>query len=253
MDVRANDFFNFPESLKQFSYFFPIDDAPWTWLPNIKKALLAYQNFALQKQKNVFLKKIKELFSPSTAVAIGKNVHIGNNVKLPVTCTIGDNVYIGDNTEIRSGALIRKNVIIGENCLIGNSCEIKNSLVMDYVQMAHFNYVGDSILGPHVHLAAGVILSNLRFDRQSITVKMGNEKIPTELEKLGAILGECAQVGCNSVLLPGTLIGKNSIVSTGMTFGGFLEPNKMLYSEIKTEVKNVVTRGLRPLNSRKES
>jgi NDP-sugar pyrophosphorylase family protein len=248
MSMRADDFFNFPESLKQFSYFFPMDDVPWSWLPNIEKALLTYQNFTSKEQKNVFLKKIKALFSPSMAVAIGKNVHIGNNVKLPVTCTIEDNVYIGDNTEIRSGALIRKNVIIGENCLIGNSCEIKNSLLMDHVQMAHFNYIGDSILGSHVHLAAGAILSNLRFDQQPVAIKIENEKIPTKLKKLGAILGEYAQVGCNSVLLPGTLMGKNSIISTGITFGGFLEPNKMLYPET-----NVIARGLRPLDSRKEA
>ncbi|MDR2372213.1 MAG: UDP-N-acetylglucosamine diphosphorylase [Puniceicoccales bacterium] len=241
--MRADDFFNFPESLKRFSYFFPADDAPWTWLPNIEKALLAYQNFTPKEQENVFLKKTKKLFSQSTAVAIGKNVHIGKNVKLPITCTIEDNVYIGDNTEIRSGALIRKNVIIGENCLIGNSCEIKNSLIMDYVQMAHFNYIGDSILGSHVHLAAGAILSNLRFDRQLIAIKIGQEKIPTELKKLGAILGEYAQIGCNSILLPGALIGKNSIVSAGTTFGGFLDPNRMLYLETKTVIKDVVTNG----------
>ncbi|MDR1907091.1 MAG: UDP-N-acetylglucosamine diphosphorylase [Puniceicoccales bacterium] len=236
--MRASDFFDFPESLKQFSYSFPVDDAPWTWLPNIEKTLLAYKNFAQKKKENTFRKKIEKLFSKSTAIFIGENVHIGKNVKLPVTCTIEDNVYIGDSTEIRSGALIRKNVIIGEHCVIGNSCEIKNSLLMDHVQIAHFNYVGDSILGSHVHLGAGAILSNLRFDQQPVAIKIGNEKIPTGLRKLGAILGEYAQVGCNSILLPGTLMGKNSVVSTGITFGGFLGEQKIAYGE----VRNVIVR-----------
>ncbi|MDR1591010.1 MAG: UDP-N-acetylglucosamine diphosphorylase [Puniceicoccales bacterium] len=236
MNMRANNFFDFPASLKQFLYFFPMDDMPWTWIPNIEKALLIYENFSIKERKDTFLKKIKKLFSQSTAIAIGNNVYIGKNVKLPITCTIEDNVYIGDGTEIRSGALIRKNVVIGKNCLIGNSCEIKNSLLMDHVQMAHFNYVGDSILGSHVHLAAGAILSNLRFDQKSVAIKVGDKKIPTELKKFGAILGEYAQVGCNSVLLPGTLLEKNSIVSAGITFGGCLEANKIAYLETKTTV-----------------
>jgi bifunctional N-acetylglucosamine-1-phosphate-uridyltransferase/glucosamine-1-phosphate-acetyltransferase GlmU-like protein len=102
---------------------------------------------------------------------------------------------------------------------------------MGHVQLAHFNYVGDSILGSHVHLAAGAVLSNLRFDQRPIAIKMGGEKIPTELKKFGAILGEYAQVGCNSVRLPGTLLGRNSIVSVGTTFGGHLDANKIAYSE----------------------
>jgi NDP-sugar pyrophosphorylase family protein len=229
--VRANDFFEIPKSLAIFSHYFRPDGAPWSWLPSIEKALLAHSKCV--KRKHIFWKKIRKLLSPSVAVTIGKNVHIGKNVQLPATCTIEDNVYIGDGTEIRSGALIRKNVIIGEHCVIGNSCEIKNSLLMDHVQIAHFNYVGDSILGSHVHLAAGAVLSNLRFDQRPIAVKIGNEKISTELKKLGAILGEYAQVGCNSILFPGTFVGKNSIVSTGLTFGGFLEANRIAYAETK--------------------
>jgi NDP-sugar pyrophosphorylase family protein len=234
--MRACDFFDFPECLKQFSYDFPIGDAPWTWLTNIEKALLAYQNDLSREKKDIFLEKIENLLSKSPAISVGKNVYIGKNVKLPITCTIEDNVYIGDGTEIRSGALIRKNVIIGENCVIGNSCEIKNSLLMNHVQMAHFNYVGDSILGSHSHLGAGAILSNLRFDQQPIRIKIKDEKIPTGLKKLGSILGEYAQVGCNSVLLPGTLVGKNSVVSAGITFGGFLDSHKMVYSEMKAAI-----------------
>jgi bifunctional N-acetylglucosamine-1-phosphate-uridyltransferase/glucosamine-1-phosphate-acetyltransferase GlmU-like protein len=104
---------------------------------------------------------------------------------------------------------------------------------MDRVQVAHFNYVGDSILGSGTHLAAGAILSNLRFDQRSVMIKVWKEKLPTELQKLGAILGEGVQIGCNSVLFPGTLLGKGSIISAGTTFGGVLGENKMIYCEAK--------------------
>jgi NDP-sugar pyrophosphorylase family protein len=232
--MRASDFFNFPESLEVFSHFFPGESCPWTWLPNIEKALLAYQNFG---PRNGFLKNIKKLFSGKSAVQIGNNVYLGRDVKLPAVCTIGERVYIGDGTEIRSGAVIRGNAIIGKNCVIGSGCEIKNSLLMDQVQVAHFNYVGDSILGSHVHLAAGAILSNLRFDQREIAIKVGGEKIPTGLRKLGAILGEHVQVGCNAVFLPGSLVGRDSIVSVGTVFGGVLAEQKI----VRSDIKNMIT------------
>jgi NDP-sugar pyrophosphorylase family protein len=228
--MQASDFFSFPKSLEVFSHFFPGENCPWTWLPNIEKALLAYQNFG---PRNIFFKSIKKLFSRTSAAQIGDNVYLGRDVKLPAVCTIGEHVYIGDGTEIRSGALIRGNAIIGKNCVIGNGCEIKNSLLMDHVQVAHFNYVGDSILGSHVHLAAGAILSNLRFDRQEIAIKAGGERIPTGLRKLGAILGERVQIGCNAVLLPGSLVGRDSIISVGAVFGGFLAGRKIIRSDAK--------------------
>jgi NDP-sugar pyrophosphorylase family protein len=233
MPMQASDFFNFPRSLELFSHFFPSESYPWEWIANIEKALLAYQNFRFCRAKNIFLKKIKNLFSNTSMIQKGDRVYVGKNVKISPNCTIEDYVYIGDGTEIRSGALIRKNVIIGENCVIGSACEIKNSLLMDHVQIAHFNYVGDSILGAHVHLSAGAILSNLRFDRQPIAIKLGQEKITTGLKKLGSILGEYAQVGCNAVLLPGTLIGKNSIISVGTVFGGILGEQKIAYADAK--------------------
>jgi NDP-sugar pyrophosphorylase family protein len=234
--MQASYFFNFPESLEIFSYFFPIGDCPWTWLPNIEKALLAHRHFGSCASENGFLKNIKKFFNKTPTVRIGSDVHLGRDVKLPAVCTIEDRVYIGAGTEIRSGALIRKNVIIGKNCVIGSGCEIKNSLLMDRVQVAHFNYVGDSILGSHAHLGAGAILSNLRFDQRAIEIRMGEERMPTGLKKLGAILGERVQVGCNAVLLPGTLVGKDSIISAGAVFGGFLAEQKIARSDAKNSV-----------------
>ncbi|MDR1434860.1 MAG: UDP-N-acetylglucosamine diphosphorylase [Puniceicoccales bacterium] len=228
-NISASDFFDLPESLNAFSPFFPSDVEPWNWIANIEKALITYGNCNRPGIKCNFFQKIRRNFFTDELIRIGKNVHIEKNVKLPVTCTIEDNVYVGEGTEIRSGALIRKNVIIGKNCIIGNACEIKNALIMDNVQIAHLNYVGDSILGSFSHLSGGALLSNLRFDERVISVKMEKQKVLTGLRKFGAILGERAQIGCNSVLLPGTLLGKNSLVSVGTVFGGFLEENKAVH------------------------
>lgn len=227
--MLAVEFFELPESLREFRHFFSMNEEPWKWLEYLEQALIAYgetHKYIHIRAKN---NPPKDLSFSQKAIQIGKNVHIGEGVKLPVTCTIEDNVYIGEGTEIRSGALIRKNVIIGAHCVIGNSCEIKHSLLMDHVQVAHFNYVGDSVLGSRAHLSAGAILSNLRFDQQPVKIRVSDEKIETGLRKFGAILGKGSQVGCNSVLLPGSILGKNSIVSAGMTFGGVLEENKTIY------------------------
>ncbi|MDR2807361.1 MAG: UDP-N-acetylglucosamine diphosphorylase [Puniceicoccales bacterium] len=234
--MNAGDFFDLPKSLSVFAHFFPLNEPPWLWLENIEKALIACGHSNALGIRHNFFKKVKKLFSKKERQRVGKNVYIAKDVHLPVTCIIEDNVYIGTGTQIHNGALIRQNVIIGENCVIGNACEIKNALIMDNVRVAHFNYVGDSILGSRSHLSAGAILSNLRFDERPISFRIGDEKITTKRRKCGAILGENAQIGCNAVLLPGTLIGKDSIVSTGTVFGGFLEDHKI----VRTQAKNVI-------------
>ncbi|UPA28560.1 MAG: UDP-N-acetylglucosamine diphosphorylase [Verrucomicrobiota bacterium] len=233
--MEAETFFSLPKSLSAFVHFFPKNTAPWDWIKNIETALIAYRE--THKGKTFLEKKSfwQKYCGITNGRSIGKNVYIGKNVQLPQVCTIEDNVYIGDYTEIRGGALIRKNVIIGEHCLIGNSCEVKNALLMDYVQVAHFNYVGDSILGNYAHLSAGTILSNLRFDQQEVVIKPNTH---TGLRKFGAILGDHAQVGCNAVLLPGTLLGKNAIVSVGTVFGGILAENQTVYTRQEFVMKN---------------
>jgi UDP-N-acetylglucosamine diphosphorylase / glucose-1-phosphate thymidylyltransferase / UDP-N-acetylgalactosamine diphosphorylase / glucosamine-1-phosphate N-acetyltransferase / galactosamine-1-phosphate N-acetyltransferase len=113
-------------------------------------------------------------------------------------------------------------VIVGADCVLGNSCEFKNCLLMDGVQVPHFNYVGDSILGNGAHLGAGVILSNLRLDQKPISVRLPDATVDTGLRKFGAILGDKAEVGCNAVLQPGTILGKRALVMPTIAFGGFL-------------------------------
>lgn len=152
-------------------------------------------------------------------------VWIHPSVKLPPFATIIGPAYIGAKTEIRPGAYIRGNVIAGEGCVLGNSSEFKNCLLLDNVQAPHFNYVGDSILGNGAHLGAGVICSNLRLDQGKVIVRLPAVEVDTGLRKLGAILGDKAEVGCNSVLNPGTLLGPRALIAPCTSFGGYLPAN----------------------------
>lgn len=125
---------------------------------------------------------------------------------------LGAACIIGPETEVRHGAFVRGSALIGCSCVVGNSTEIKNAILFDGVQAPHYNYVGDSILGYLAHMGAGSITSNVRGDKAPVTVRMGAQAIPTGLKKLGAMLGDRAEIGCNAVLNPGTLIGPNSQV-----------------------------------------
>src|ERR1700749_3932676 len=142
----------------------------------------------------------------SGAVFIGKGTVIehGAMIKGPA--------WIGEGCEIRNGCYVRENVIVGNGVVMGNSSEFKNCIVFDEAEIPHFNYVGDSIVGYKGHLAAGVILSNVRLDRQEIPISHNGGFIPTGLRKFGAIIGDKAEIGCNAVLSPGSIIGRNTIV-----------------------------------------
>lgn len=207
--MKASDFFELPRSLAAFRAFFPADAAPWEWLRQIGPALEAH------------------LFPPEPpkappGVHIEGRVYLDPNVALPGHATILGPVWIGAGTEIRPGAFIRGNVIAGEGCVLGNSSEFKNCVLMDGVQAPHFNYVGDSILGNRAHLGAGAICSNLRLDRRDVAVRLPTGRVDTGLRKFGAIVGDGAEVGCNAVLNPGTLLGPRSLVMPAIAFGGFL-------------------------------
>lgn len=128
------------------------------------------------------------------------------------TASIAAPCILGAGTQVRQGAFLRGGVLVGENCVVGNSTELKNCILFDGVQVPHFNYVGDSILGYCSHLGAGAITSNVRLDKRNVAVR-AEEIIQTGLRKFGAVLGDRAQVGCNSVLDPGTVLGKNTFVS----------------------------------------
>jgi UDP-N-acetylglucosamine diphosphorylase / glucose-1-phosphate thymidylyltransferase / UDP-N-acetylgalactosamine diphosphorylase / glucosamine-1-phosphate N-acetyltransferase / galactosamine-1-phosphate N-acetyltransferase len=159
---------------------------------------------------------------------IGDRVAIGSGTVIQNGATVIGPAWIGSNCEIRSGCYIRENVIIGNGVVLGNSCEFKNCIVFDDAQIPHFSYVGDSILGYKAHLAAGVILSNVRLDRGEVSVRYQESKIPTGLRKFGAVVGDKAEIGCNSVISPGSLIGRGSLIYPLTHFSGVLAENTIL-------------------------
>ena len=128
------------------------------------------------------------------------------------TAYLGAPCVIGPETEVRHCAFIRESALVGAGCVVGNSVELKNVILFDDVQVPHYNYVGDSILGYKAHMGAGSVTSNVKSDKTLVVVKDGCQQIPTGLKKFGAMLGDCAEIGCNSVLNPGTVIGRNSNV-----------------------------------------
>jgi NDP-sugar pyrophosphorylase family protein len=161
------------------------------------------------------------------AAFIGEQVFIGEGTVLEDGAMIKGPAIIGKNCQIRHNAYIRDNVIIGDNCVVGNSCEIKNSILFNRAQVPHFNYVGDSILGYKSHLGAGVKLSNFKVFPGNITVEMDGKPFDTGLRKFGALLGDGCEIGCNAVLSPGSIIGRESVVYANVAWRGIL-PARMI-------------------------
>jgi NDP-sugar pyrophosphorylase family protein len=161
------------------------------------------------------------------APVIGKHVYIGEGTVIEPGAYIKGPAWIGANCQIRHGAYIRENVVVGAGSVIGNSTEIKNSFLFQGCQVPHFNYVGDSILGAKVHLGAGVIVSNLKLNGDFITVRMGDTVLTTGLRKFGALIGDGAEIGCNAVLNPGSIIGRRSLIYPGVSWRGVLAPDSI--------------------------
>ncbi len=153
---------------------------------------------------------------------VGDQVFIGEGTIVEPGAVIKGPAWIGKNCQIRSGCYIRENVIVGDGCVLGNSCEFKNCILFDGCEVPHFNYVGDAILGHKAHLGAGVILSNVRLDRGDVIVKHGAERIATGLKKFSAIIGDHAEIGCNSVINPGSIIGRRCVIYPLANFSGVL-------------------------------
>jgi len=151
---------------------------------------------------------------------ISNAVFIGRGTVIEQGAMIKGPAWIGENCEIRNGAYIRENVIVGNGAVLGNSCEFKNAILFDEAQVPHFSYVGDSIIGYKGHLGAGVILSNVKLDRSEITVPGPGGVLRTGLKKFGAIIGDRAEVGCNSVLSPGSIIGRDTVLYPGSQWRG---------------------------------
>ncbi len=207
--MKASEFFALPPSLAIFAEHFRADVPPWEWLKQIGAAFDA-------------LTQAPPAISAPPGVQIEGKVWLHPSVKLPAYATLIGPAWIGARTEIRPGAFVRGNVIVGEGGVLGNACEFKNCLLLDGVQVPHFSYVGDSILGNRAHLGAGVICSNLRLDQKPVTIRAADVVYETGLRKLGAILGDNAEVGCNAVLNPGSLLGRRALVAPTTSFSGYL-------------------------------
>ncbi len=192
---------------------------PWEMLPKIKD----YIN-----------KLIENGIEGYTKIADG--VLVGENVKIYPTATIEAPAIIGSGTEVRPGAFIRGSVITGENCVIGNSSELKNCVLLDKVQVPHYNYVGDSILGNKAHMGAGSICSNLKSDGKPVVIH-GDTDIETGLRKIGGILADGADIGCGCVLNPGTVVCKNTSIYPLTSVRGVIPADSIVKS-----MQNVVTR-----------
>lgn len=167
---------------------------PWEVLPKIKEFIVTLGN---SLDSDIYEYK-------------GENIWIAKSAKVAPTAYIAGPTIIGEDTEIRHCAFIRGNAIVGNHCVVGNSTELKNVILFNNVQVPHYNYVGDSILGYKSHMGAGSITSNVKSDKKLVLVKNGTECFETGLKKFGAMIGDGVEVGCNSVLNPGTVIGKNS-------------------------------------------
>ena len=172
--------------LQQFEY-------PWQALDGIKELILSLGSALGDEYEQV-----------------QPNVWVHKTATVYPTAYLGAPCIIGPETEVRHCAFIRGSALVGANCVVGNSVELKNVILFDNVQVPHYNYVGDSILGYKSHMGAGSITSNVKSDKTLVTVKNGEEKIATGRKKFGAILGDYVEVGCNSVLNPGTIVGRNS-------------------------------------------
>lgn len=177
---------------------------PWEVLPKISS----------------FIVELGQTLPKDKFTQVKENVWIANSATVAPTASINGPVIIDEEAEIRHCAFIRGNAIVGKGAVVGNSTELKNVILFNKVQVPHYNYVGDSILGFKSHMGAGSITSNVKSDKTLVVVKNGEERLETGLKKFGAMLGDNVEVGCNTVLNPGTVIGKNSnIYPTSMVRG----------------------------------
>lgn len=158
---------------------------------------------------------------------ISENVWVANSAQIAPTAFVGSPAIIDKDAQIRHCAFIRGSAIVGKGAVVGNSTELKNVILFDKVQVPHYNYVGDSILGYKSHMGAGSITSNVKSDKTLVTIKNGEEKVETGLKKMGAILGDEVEVGCNSVLNPGTVVGSYSNIYPLSMVRGYIKANSI--------------------------
>ena len=209
-ELETRNLLNLDETISKNIF----DDATYPW-----EVLTKINDFIIKLGNELDLNKFEKK---------SENIWIAKSAKIaPTSCIIGPCI-IYEDAEIRHSAFIRGNAIVGKNVVVGNSTELKNVIIFNNAQVPHYNYVGDSILGYKSHMGAGSIISNLKSDKSLVTVKCNNEKIETNLKKFGAILGDNVEVGCGSVLNPGTVIGRKTNIYPLSSVRGYVNQN-MIY------------------------
>ncbi len=193
---------------------------PWEVLPKIEE----------------FIIKIGNILDKSEYERRGENVWIHKTAKVFDSAYIAGPTIICENAEIRQSAFIRGKAIVGKNAVVGNSTELKNVILFNNVQVPHYNYVGDSILGFHSHMGAGSITSNVKSDKKLVVIKSKSEQIETGIKKVGAFIGDYVEVGCQSVLNPGTVIGKHTNIYPLSSIRGVI-PENSIYKNAENIVK----------------
>jgi len=168
---------------------------------------------------------------------IGEHVFIGEGTVVEDGAMIKGPAIIGRNCQIRHNAYFREEVIVGDGCVIGNSCELKNALIFNNCEVPHFNYVGDSILGYRAHLGAGVVLSNVKVIKGNVAVEFEGKRIDTGLRKFGALIGDHGQIGCNAVLNPGSIVGRNAVIYPCVNWRGVLPADSMAKNKAAVEIR----------------
>lgn len=209
MNITIKNLYNLDETIAKG--IFEGATYPWEVLPKIKE-------FIIELGKSLDKDEYEE---------ISENVWVAKSAKVAPTAFIAGPAIIGKNAEVRHCAFIRGNAIVGENSVVGNSTELKNVILFNNVQVPHYNYVGDSILGYKSHMGAGSITSNVKSDKKLVVVKNDDEKIETGLKKFGAMVGDNVEVGCGSILNPGTVVGRNSNIYPLSSVRGVVAENSI--------------------------
>lgn len=186
-------------------------DYPWEALPKIKD----------------FIIELGKTLDPNIFEQRGENIWVAKSATVFESAYLGGPLIICEDAEIRHCAFIRGSAIVGKGAVVGNSTELKNSILFDGVQVPHYNYIGDSILGYKSHTGAGTITSNLKSDKSLVTVMCDEEKVETEVKKFGAMIGDHVEVGCNSVLNPGSVIGRNTSIYPLSFVRGYVDENSI--------------------------
>ncbi len=184
-----------------------------------------------------FILELGKTLSPEEYELRSETVWVHKTAKIYPNNYFAGPCIIGPNTEVRPGAFIRGKALVGADCVVGNSTELKNVILFDHVQVPHYNYVGDSILGYYSHMGAGSITSNVKQDKSPVIVRMGEDRVETGLKKFGAMLGDHVEIGCNSVLNPGTVVGRNSRVYPLSSVRGFVPADHLFKQGELVEIR----------------